>query len=166
MTQLLDPRTEELIAKLDEFRDYGDLGYEGVVAGVRAGRLKLYPVPETQKYQQPMIAGLDGVRIKGTGATRRLGWTRIAEEHKSLFQDAALLDFQKMYAALVKASTENLDPRAMKIWWEHFLGAPVKSLEGGASKEALELMTMLAKGTSTQTKPIDAEGRYIDVDSS
>ena len=168
MTSLTNPRIEELIADLDPYRDYGDLGYEGVCEGARAGWINLIPAPEGRVNQQPFITNaLTGLRLKGSSGSRQMAiWQKPLEANRARFFDRAVDDFDKMYSALVAASFEDRDPRAMKIWWEQFLGQPTKSLEGGASKEVVEIMRALAEKSANQVRPIDDEGHYIDVDSS
>ena len=151
---MLSAGLEQLIAALDPKRNYGELSYEALVEGVRAGWINLL---EVEPGKQPFITNaLTGHVMKGTASRHPAAFVKPGMGNKRMFLQRAVTDFDRMYEALVELAVNGQDPRAMKIWWEHFLGQPARSIGDGASQEVVEIMRALATGPQ-RVEYIDAE---------
>lgn len=158
---VVDPEVEKLIACLDEHRNYGNLSYEAICEGARAGWIKLSTV-DGRLDRQPFIYNNIEKRIMKGSAPAHVEKTwfgRQAEGNRNRFQERAWDDFDVVYAALVKSAAEDRDPRSIKIFLEHFLGQPVKAIEGGASADVVKVMAALAQQARSpeRIEYIDAE---------
>lgn len=148
---------ERLISLLDPHRDYGERSYEQVVAEVRGGSLVLKERPDGADLQPFITDRSTRLRVKGTGIMRSTrGFTKEAHYAKALWMERASEDFSRVYGSLMEAITVKQDPRAMKIFFDHFLGQPMRSLEGGASTDAIQALLAAAK-TQQTVRYIDAE---------
>lgn len=150
--------SRDLIPFLDPERSYGELTYEAVVEGVQAGWITL--TPSDRRDGQPFIMNsLSGLMMKGTAShyrpSRSAGLKQI-DANRERFQERAGDDFSRVYNALVESAASGVH-QSIKIFMEYFLGAPVKPMDGGASKEVVDIMQALAQKTAQRIEYIDAE---------
>ena len=147
MTTDVSYSLDGLIAQLDPNRNYGELGYEGVCAGIRSGSLMIFPPP--QGSTQPLLSDSRGVRIKGSGAPYKPGNHQgVIEWSRSRFQERAAEDFDLAYDALISACGKE-EPRALKIFFEMLIGQPRQQGISGSSELVKELIDRLSQPRET-----------------
>lgn len=175
-TVVPQPPMEELIGRLSETADYGERSYEEVVEGIRSGAIRAYHNPSLTGRTQPLLTDVaTGKRIKGTGVAfagvrgdpnNVRGAMRKVQENHEWFLERSMGDREAIYKALVLACVGDpdrgirSDPRAMKIYFDYFIGAPERYI-GGASTDAIQVL-LAAVQNQRREVVIDESGRRIE----
>ena len=147
--ELVPAYVEELIAKLDPERDYGERSYSEVVDQVRAGILMLEPGENL-----PVIRWKATHRaVRGTGRPPVNGQP-IQQAALADFRKLAINDVDEAYAEL-RAGMKNPKngDRYQKIFWELLVGKVPETRDTGLTDAMVEL---LRSATITREVVIEA----------
>lgn len=119
---------EELIAKLDPERSYGEMTYDQVVAEVRAGTLLIeegLPVPVLKDaVTHRVVSGTGLVPAQYHGLTAKKPRQVLT---KSSFIERAKEDFDEVYDTLIHLALVKHEVKAIALYLEYTFGRPVRT---------------------------------------
>jgi hypothetical protein len=149
--------SEDLIALLDPNRSYGDRNHDEVVDGVRNGKLRL-----EEGRRLPVIKDAStNLVVKGTGQPPIPEGLEPQAWGRREFSRRAAEDFDEAYSSLMETVRAG-DPRAMKLFFETFLGRPREARD---NEDPEALMRLLEAVSQPRVREIPVETHLLSSDS-
>lgn len=167
-----NPTQEELIARLDEKRDYGPRGLEGVIAAVRSEELYLTEVPD---FDIPAIRKTENnMAVKGTARISRNGSNSAGQRLTQLLIDYMEQDGGEEKMLSVVDETLNMESKHDIPWksrvdmvaWvtERIAGRPADARPPVEDALIKQLLSRMQQGTLNEEREIPQLPEYTTIE--
>ena len=134
--------SEELIARIDPDRDYGERTYTDIVREVHEGTIAIVD----NGVRHPILRDVQTkLPVKGSGPINVPEKTTQSRGNaRAQFMLAAEQNFGEVYGAMIKSAIKG-DVRAQKLFMELYVGRPKDAVEGSNERMMEKLLDLALK---------------------